>query len=163
MRLRRKGSGSNLSDTEESLSDSIDSPNRKASKNRNFVPAPWNCCRVALSRRAGRFEMPMDMRDLVGMRPAEYLMKHCKVNPQRIALYRRTFSKVDKDCDGRINRKELNQAVTEALVDTVNEDQVASVLKSIGVGEDKSSMVKFSFFAPFCALLERLHYSMFVS
>lgn len=65
----------------------------------------WLRGRIALSRRAARFELPMDVGDLAEMSPVEYLRRHCIISQRRRALYKKAFVKVDKDNDGKINRK----------------------------------------------------------
>ena len=66
---------------------------------------PWQTGRMALSRRACRFEIPMDVFVLENMSPTEYLQQYCIVSKRRQAMYRRSFSKVDKDNDMKINMK----------------------------------------------------------
>jgi len=49
--------------------------------------------RLALSRNACRFELPMDMKQLESMNPMTYLRYFCKINERRKALYKRIFDK----------------------------------------------------------------------
>ena len=65
----------------------------------------WLKGRMALSKRASRFELPMDVMELEGMNQITYLERYCIVNRRREALYRRAFNRADKDCDLKISIK----------------------------------------------------------
>ena len=65
----------------------------------------WLKGRMALSKRASRFELPMDVMELEGMNQITYLERYCIVSSRRVALYRKAFNRVDKDCDLKINLK----------------------------------------------------------
>ncbi|XP_033627003.1 proteoglycan 4-like [Asterias rubens] len=152
MKLRRKGG-----DTKTSDGDSFADIPEYLLKRR----PPWQTGRMALSRRACRFEIPMDVFVLENMSPTEYLQQYCIVSKRRQAMYRRSFSKVDKDNDMKINMKEFNAAVLEALVGTVQLEQVQDVLTMIQA--DKFPHFGPKLFCAICSLLERLHYREFVT
>ncbi|XP_038059750.1 proteoglycan 4-like isoform X2 [Patiria miniata] len=153
MKMRRKGPGSHVSD-----SDSVppDIPEHLLRRKQ-----PWQAGRLALSRRACRFEIPMDVHLLETMSPTEYLQKYCIISKRRQAMYRRAFSKADRNNSMKINRKEFNSAVVEALVDTVNTIQIQDVLELIEADDFTHFGPKL--FCAICALLERLHYRDYVT
>ncbi|XP_022103851.1 translation initiation factor IF-2-like isoform X2 [Acanthaster planci] len=153
MRMRRKGPGSHVSDTESAPPDIPEHLLRRRQ--------PWQQGRLALSRRACRFELPMDVHLLENMSPTEYLQKYCIVSKRRQAMYRRAFSKVDRSNSMKINKKEFNIAVLEALVDTVNTDQIQDALQLLEA--DNFTQFGPKLFCAICSLLERLHYSDYVT
>ncbi|XP_072163794.1 uncharacterized protein [Diadema setosum] len=158
MKLKRRGRGS-LSDDEDDEPPPASLASLVEPTNRMLKQSEWLRGRIALSRRAARFELPMDVGELAEMTPVEYLSKYCIISHRRRALYKKAFSRADKDNDGKINRKELETAVLDALVDTIQADKVNLVLKFLGA--EQHSVYTSRFFAAFCALLERLYYKEF--
>ncbi|XP_071504894.1 uncharacterized protein [Diadema antillarum] len=158
MKLKRRGRGS-LSDDEDDETPPASLASLVEPTNRMLKQSEWLRGRIALSRRAARFELPMDVGELAEMTPVEYLSKYCIISHRRRALYKKAFSRADKDNDGKINRKELETAVLDALVDTIQADKVNLVLKFLGA--ERHPVYTSRFFAAFCALLERLYYKEF--
>eukprot|EP00057_Strongylocentrotus_purpuratus_P005153 XP_003730326.1 PREDICTED: wiskott-Aldrich syndrome protein homolog 1 isoform X2 [Strongylocentrotus purpuratus] len=157
LQMRAKRQGGNQSDDEDGPHPGLASLLEPT--NRMLKQSDWLRGRIALSRRAARFELPMDVGDLAKMSPVEYLRRHCIISQRRRALYKKAFVKVDKDNDGKINRKEVEKAVLDALVDTIQPDKVAVVLGYLGAEGD--TVFTSGFFGAFCALLERLYYREF--
>ena len=58
--------------------------------------------RLALSKRASRFELPMDMRLLEKMTPLQYLDKYCVVTSRRQMLYDKIFFKHKNSQSGKL-------------------------------------------------------------
>jgi len=53
----------------------------------------WMNGRLALSKQASRFELPIDLRSLETMTPLEYLRKYCIVTSRRRMLYDKIYMK----------------------------------------------------------------------
>ncbi|XP_041455547.1 serine/arginine repetitive matrix protein 1-like isoform X1 [Lytechinus variegatus] len=157
LQMRAKRKGGNLDDENEQPRPDLASLLEPT--NRMLKQSDWLRGRIALSRRAARFELPMDVGDLAEMSPVDYLRRHCIISQRRRALYKKAFVKVDKDNDGKINRKELEKAVLDALVDTIQPDKVEVALGYLGAEGD--AVFNSRFFSTFCALLERLYYREF--
>ncbi|XP_007894832.1 uncharacterized protein LOC103180660 isoform X1 [Callorhinchus milii] len=77
----------------------------KEQGNPSTVPA------VSFSKLGVRFDLPMDLQLLEGMSPSEYLRSHCRCDQDLCNLFKAAFTQHDKDKDGLINVKELEQAL----------------------------------------------------
>ncbi|XP_072033251.1 uncharacterized protein [Amphiura filiformis] len=160
MRSRRRGKGDGDDEEYEYTSSYNGDPIPDSAMKKSKIES-WLKGRMALSKRASRFELPMDVRELEGMTPIAYLERYCIVNRRRAALYRRAFNRVDKDCDLIINQKEMEKAIEDALVDTVHVEQINCVLKLIEA--EDGIKIKPKLFSAICSLLERLFYHEFVT
>ena len=67
----------------------------------------------SLSRQSCRFELPMDMLDLELLSPLQYVSQFCRVHGRRRTLFRHYFTKNDRDRDGSINKRELQNALRD--------------------------------------------------
>lgn len=73
--------------------------------------------RLALSKQASRFELPMDMRVLEKMTPLEYLNKYCIVSSRRQMLYDRIYY---KNKDGRTGKMGFPVSIVSQILDNQN-------------------------------------------
>lgn len=90
----------------------------------------------SLSRRSCRFELPMDMLDLELLSPLQYVLQFCRVHGRRRTLFRHYFTKNDRDRDGSINKRELQNALRDLYAQSINTEQVNAILDLLDV--DKS-------------------------
>ena len=90
----------------------------------------------SLSRRSCRFELPMDMLDLELLSPLQYVSQFCRVHGRRRTLFRHYFTKNDRDRDGSINKRELQNALRDLYAQSINTEQVNAILDLLDV--DKS-------------------------
>lgn len=90
----------------------------------------------SLSRRSCRFELPMDMLDLELLSPLQYVLQFCRVHRRRRTLFRHYFTKNDRDRDGSINKRELQNALRDLYAQSINTEQVNAILDLLDV--DKS-------------------------
>ena len=90
----------------------------------------------SLSRRSCRFELPMDMLDLELLSPLQYVSQFCRVHGRRRTLFRHYFTKNDRDRDGSINKRELQNALRDLYAQSINTEQVNAILDLLDI--DKS-------------------------
>ncbi|XP_033126702.1 serine/arginine repetitive matrix protein 1-like isoform X3 [Anneissia japonica] len=114
----------------------------------------WLRGRLALSRQSSRFEIPMDVRVLESMTPMDYLIRYCKINKRRQALYKKAFRKVDRDNDGVINFKEMEKALGDIFVDSIDSKQIQTLQDLLKA--DRSIKLRSKMFCAISALTERL-------
>ena len=58
--------------------------------------------RLALSKQASRFELPMDVRQLETMTPLQYLNRYCVVTSRRQMLYDKIYMKHKDGSSGKL-------------------------------------------------------------
>lgn len=90
----------------------------------------------SLSRRSCRFELPMNMLDLELLSPLQYVSQFCRVHGRRRTLFRHYFTKNDRDRDGSISKRELQNALRDLYAQSINNEQVNVILDLLDI--DKS-------------------------
>lgn len=110
--------------------------------------------RIALSKQGARFELPIDMKSLEGQTPQEYLVQRCHVMKRRENLYKKHFYAHDKDKDQKLNMKEVEKAIKDIFVDTIDFQTIETVRLLATIQPDE--LVSFPLFSTLCALSERI-------
>lgn len=101
----------------------------------------------SLSRQSCRFELPMDMRVLEQLSPLQYVARFCRVNNRRRTLFRHYFTKNDRDRDGNITRRELLGALRDLYAQSINTEQVNSILDLLDIDQSVRTFELDSFVA----------------
>ncbi|KAM4700112.1 uncharacterized protein O3C94_001370 isoform 2-T3 [Discoglossus pictus] len=116
--------------------------------------------RMGLSNDVSRFEIPMDVKMLENMSVQEYLRNYCRVCKRRQTYYKKFFDKFDKDKDGFLSAKEMEQALKEVYFNEINYVQVQDLMFMISAEEN--TIFDSKLFISLCAFSERLFYATFV-
>uniref|UniRef100_H2ZCD5 Uncharacterized protein n=1 Tax=Ciona savignyi TaxID=51511 RepID=H2ZCD5_CIOSA len=137
---------------------------------------PWLFGRMALSRNICRFWLPIDVRDLQGLSPAQYLSKYCVITKRRYKLYAQAFERQlnkrktkDTSIEAKttLDIKGCDCALRDVHSNCIDDKQIALVRELVCINNDDTqcsvSRVKSSLFCQVCALTERLFYSHFVT
>ncbi|XP_078484311.1 uncharacterized protein LOC100186521 [Ciona intestinalis] len=137
---------------------------------------PWLFGRMALSRNICRFWIPIDVRELEGLSPAQYLSKYCVITKRRFKLYSQAFERQlqkrkTKDTSVEVKTtldiKECERALRDVHSNCINDEQVSHVrdLVCINNKDTKGNVARINsaLFCQVCALTERLFYSHFVT
>ncbi|XP_076806915.1 uncharacterized protein LOC143450314 isoform X2 [Clavelina lepadiformis] len=139
---------------------------------------PWLFGRMALSKQICRFFLPVDLRELEGISPSQYLSKYCVVCKRRQKLYTTSFDrqlmkrKSTKEPQTDITKRTLNVKETELALRNVHagcidSDQIAHMRQLVCMHDEESqanvSRIDSKLFGSICALTERLFYDHFVT
>nr|XP_018667319.1 uncharacterized protein LOC100186521 [Ciona intestinalis] len=137
---------------------------------------PWLFGRMALSRNICRFWIPMDVRELEGLSPAQYLSKYCVITKRRFKLYSQAFDRQlqkrkSKDTSVEVKTtldiKECERALRDVHSNCINDEQVSHVRDLVCINNKDTkgnvSRINSALFCQICALTERLFYSHFVT
>jgi len=89
--------------------------------------------RIALSKQGARFELPIDMKSLENQGPADYLRRCCHVTKRRENLYKKHFNNHDKDKDSKLTLKEVDKAMRDVFVDTIDSETIETVTSLVGL------------------------------
>ncbi|XP_032228170.2 uncharacterized protein LOC5504003 [Nematostella vectensis] len=122
---------------------------------------PWLQGRLALSKQTSRFELPMDVKVLESMSAMDYLTQYCIISTRRKALYKNIFQKTDKDRDGIISYRELDKALKEVHVDSINTSQVRQIAEMVEA--DDKTKFNLKQFSAIAAFSERILFADFVT
>ncbi|GFN90345.1 serine/arginine repetitive matrix protein 1-like, partial [Plakobranchus ocellatus] len=123
----------------------------KASK----VPTYLND-RMVLSLQSSRFELPMDMKSLEKMSPADYLRKYCVISSRRKTLYQKIFQKHRERSGIILGKTTVCKALQEVLVNALKDQQLTELCDILEVEDDTS--VDLKLFSGMAALAERILY-----
>ncbi|GFS15059.1 serine/arginine repetitive matrix protein 1-like [Elysia marginata] len=112
--------------------------------------------RMVLSLQSSRFELPMDMKSLEKMSPAEYLRKYCVISSRRKTLYQKIFQK-HRERGGHIHGKTtLSKALQEVLVNALKDHHLAELCDILEI--EDHTLVDLQLFSGTAALAERILY-----
>ncbi|XP_076452918.1 uncharacterized protein LOC143288392 isoform X1 [Babylonia areolata] len=138
--------GYDFGDLETTLSDSY---------NNKYRPQSWLSTRMALSKQASRFELPMDMKVLEKITPQDYLKRFCVVTSRRLNLYQKIFNKY-KDKANNINKQGLETCLKETLVQQMKDTTFPDLCDLLDITQD--TVIDFKLFSGAAAITERILY-----
>nr|CAB3263008.1 uncharacterized protein LOC100186521 [Phallusia mammillata] len=137
---------------------------------------PWLFGRMALSKQICRFWLPMDLRDLEGINPSQYLSQYCSVCKRRVKFYSQAFDRqlsrrkskdTSPETKSTLDIKESEKAILDVHAGCINSEQLAYLCDLVCLskkdGPQSVSRLNCKLFCSICALTERLFYSNFVT
>ncbi|XP_013421806.1 uncharacterized protein LOC106181848 [Lingula anatina] len=120
----------------------------------------WMSTRMALSKQASRFELPMDMKLLETMSPQDYLREYCKVSSKRTAIYKKFFDK-HREKTFNVTFQKLDTVLNDVLAHPISKETFQDVCSLVQLDENTS--IDYKLFAGIAALCERLLYTRFIT
>ncbi|CAD5120304.1 DgyrCDS8878 [Dimorphilus gyrociliatus] len=107
----------------------------------------------SLSMQSSRFELPIDIQNLEGLKPLEYLLEFTIISERRSVIYSKIFFKYRSGLFGGITPKDINKAVSDVFVSVINVEELMGLKEITLAGE---SYMNQRTFGVFCAFAERL-------
>lgn len=121
--------------------------------------------RIALSKNACRFELPMDMKQLESMTPADYLSKYCRIIDRRKTLYRRVFEKykLKAEKEDYVDLRLLEDCLLDVHMKSISKEQIGQIINLACLNQlPPPIQINFALFCGLSALSGILLFQLFV-
>jgi hypothetical protein len=120
---------------------------------------PWTFGRLALSQRACRLELPVDIKHLQDLSPQDYIRHYCRISARRLTLYKKIFNKYQEKAI--LPFKDLYKAFVDIFSGAIEESDVLRVCRLLDIGEE--TRIDLQLFGAMAAITERILYPQFVT